>query len=1802
MSTLRQRWVNWATVLRILIVAGLCFGVLFPLVWGQERATSSKKRSTESDRRTAPQSTTRAYPFRTSTPILPTGQRALTPPNTKTYIQASNHTTAGVTIEIEFGDLTWDTIEQMGRTVRRPVIDGTISTMDAGGPELPVLVQLLQLPGSDAKIQVLSVDEQEVEASNLARTPEDIKLDFQGQYRYPPRPDIYRNAYYPQDWITLGEPVLWRGHRLAALTVYPLRINPITGRGKLITHLVVRISFQGTRPNPIDSRPLTKTEQNTLTSMLGPLGGTIFARERDRQSPLVPTTSYTTNDYKIYVSEEGLYHITYQDLLDAGVPVLTIDPRYLRLQNKGDDIPIFVAGEADRSFDPTDYIEFYGIPNRETFIDQYPDMYDDPFTDINVYWLSFSYSGSPQGLRLIEESTDTNAVLLMRHNPFNFISTLHRESNQNFQRLSAGELRTLQDHWFFDKGISGLETRTYTVDLPYPDSIALDSTHIRIAMTGLTFSGGGRVGTHHAWVIINNLSSEALELGTNAGPPWTSQHWRNQTPLIVDTRDIAGGGISQRAIVHGTNTITIFCQGDTPDGPNDAVLLNWIEVYYPRLFRAVNNKLKFNAPADRHAIPIGTTPEIYPVDTVYHFRIDNFQTNDVSVYKLGYSVITNFYVDWIENPEAGINSYVVQFQDYITEHVEYLALTQSQKISPDSIRPNTTIGRLKNPAQGANYIAIAHPMFLRNDWLDSLMIHRASPPDNYDTMLVSTVEIYDEFNHGILSPYAIKDFIDYAYYNWVVPPEQVLLVGDLVYDMKNLTGHGGCWVPSIYENGSESGWYPSDYNFSLISGDDMFPDMGIGRFPCRNHWELNNTCRKVLRYEKESLYGPWRNNFLFISGEGDQLTNFVDATRQIMGALPDYVFTQHLEQDTGRIWSGGMLDLLEIFNQQEEAQVVSVYNGHGAGGTWAATLWLTSNIASMQNEYNLPFITNFTCYICAFDSREVPGDEELMGEEFLQRPYNGGVAVYGSVSLGWFQTGINYQRVLMPVISEVPGQRLGDIVSISKGLFWLTPLGTQSRSITTLHQMVLLGDPGVRLNMAEQVVPSQLSDNFLYGGDTTEYTVFLPDTLSPMVADFKMFTHIYSTPSGDALYPTQIDSLAPDSTLAGPWEKHLVFSDLPTDSFSVSVDLPDTTFSYLQPLGFPLASEGSVRGYMYRNDASFQQDAVTTARFYRRDAYENTVYFSQISWFSTEGQHVTPDTLLPDHYWWCQARVFYPSSIEVNHVWLECTVRDENNTIVTTDSLAMNTVLPDYFLQTSDSLGGFPESYDWTVQYQILAQYSDSLTAQTSIFTEPVIDDRADLTVGVGGSAITMTGIREVMLIDTVYNNGLSLVDSAVILYQFSGATGFISIRDTIRNVLPGRGVPVIFRESFLPGPHQVGIFLDTDDWVDETDELNGYIAYFDTDHFQVTPNRGTVLPGVSGTANVEMDEGAFSIRIPGGAISDSAVMVIQRVGNISIPNQAGISQAPGFDRGYQVFFGDSSTTLRQIEGDPAIVSMRGETVSPVIPDTLSALYRILPQHQYWTRLPNDSINFISPQVLDVVGEPTGLGTFAVLRTEDICPTCGPRIEISVEGQLFDTASYVPTRPKITAFLQDYNGIDCSPGNFWAAYGNVLSADTIFRGPDHPELIWTDTLNIEGQMGVTLYPDVFSEGNYFVGFHATDNNGNRTTVFVEFVVTGRFELLYVGNYPNPFSNRTLFTYTLTDQADERVRIKIYTVSGRLIRTLFDPLPHPINYREIIWDGRDENGNAVANGVYFAKIRAIKGDQVLEETLKVAKIR
>ena len=82
------------------------------------------------------------------------------------------------------------------------------------------------------------------------------------------------------------------------------------------------------------------------------------------------------------------------------------------------------------------------------------------------------------------------------------------------------------------------------------------------------------------------------------------------------------------------------------------------------------------------------------------------------------------------------------------------------------------------------------------------------------------------------------------------------------------------------------------------------------------------------------------------------------------------------------------------------------------------------------------------------------------------------------------------------------------------------------------------------------------------------------------------------------------------------------------------------------------------------------------------------------------------------------------------------------------------------------------------------------------------------------------------------------------------------------------------------------------------------------------------------------------------------------------------------------------------------------------------------------------------------------------------------------------------------------------------------------------------------------------------------------------------------NHPNPFSQRTTFVYELSRYTDQ-VKICIYSVSGRLLQRL-DGLSGRRGYNEAVWDGRDQNGRILPNGVYFYTISAEDNSRLTSE--------
>src|SRR5690606_25741827 len=115
-----------------------------------------------------------------------------------------------------------------------------------------------------------------------------------------------------------------------------------------------------------------------------------------------------------------------------------------------------------------------------------------------------------------------------------------------------------------------------------------------------------------------------------------------------------------------------------------------------------------------------------------------------------------------------------------------------------------------------------------------------------------------------------------------------------------------------------------------------------------------------------------------------------------------------------------------------------------------------------------------------------------------------------------------------------------------------------------------------------------------------------------------------------------------------------------------------------------------------------------------------------------------------------------------------------------------------------------------------------------------------------------------------------------------------------------------------------------------------------------------------------------------------------------------------------------------------------------------------------------------------------------------------------------------------------------------------------------------------------------SPGHHTLKIKAWDvmNNSNEATLSFTVVTNEKLKIDHVLNYPNPFTTRTAFWFEHNRPGmDLYVKLEIFTVSGKLIKTISQTINTPGNRSsEVEWDGRDDYGNKIGHGVYLYRLR------------------
>jgi hypothetical protein len=126
-----------------------------------------------------------------------------------------------------------------------------------------------------------------------------------------------------------------------------------------------------------------------------------------------------------------------------------------------------------------------------------------------------------------------------------------------------------------------------------------------------------------------------------------------------------------------------------------------------------------------------------------------------------------------------------------------------------------------------------------------------------------------------------------------------------------------------------------------------------------------------------------------------------------------------------------------------------------------------------------------------------------------------------------------------------------------------------------------------------------------------------------------------------------------------------------------------------------------------------------------------------------------------------------------------------------------------------------------------------------------------------------------------------------------------------------------------------------------------------------------------------------------------------------------------------------------------------------------------------------------------------------------------------------------------------------------------------------------------------MYPGSFDlDGKYTLLVQGSDKSGNISGDLdyrITFEVIRESTITKLMNYPNPFSTSTRFVFTLTgSEVPDDMIIQIMTVSGKVIREItegeFGPIYIGRNISQFSWNGTDEFGDQLANGVYLYRVR------------------
>jgi hypothetical protein len=206
-----------------------------------------------------------------------------------------------------------------------------------------------------------------------------------------------------------------------------------------------------------------------------------------------------------------------------------------------------------------------------------------------------------------------------------------------------------------------------------------------------------------------------------------------------------------------------------------------------------------------------------------------------------------------------------------------------------------------------------------------------------------------------------------------------------------------------------------------------------------------------------------------------------------------------------------------------------------------------------------------------------------------------------------------------------------------------------------------------------------------------------------------------------------------------------------------------------------------------------------------------------------------------------------------------------------------------------------------------------------------------------------------------------------------------------------------------------------------------------------------------------------------------------------------------------------------------------------------------------------------------------------------------PLLQVFFDGIQIMDGDIVSPKPEIMVLLEDENTfLPVTDPNLFEIKLDTGRNQLIEIPMSSPEIRFSPADGINKTAKVQYYPTL-REGEYKLIVQGKDASGNKSGInpkSVNFRVVEKQSIGNVLNYPNPFSTSTQFVFTLTgEEIPDIMSISIMTITGKVVKEItkeeLGPLHIGTNRTEYKWDGTDEYGSKLANGVYLYKVNTRK---------------